>query len=85
MEDLLPFEEIWEGVVRSRAGRKGGRPKRQHCSDITLHDETPPTAPETLPKEAVSWSSGQPTRQGKLQATRTQAAKKAHPTWIPTL
>ena len=27
MEDLLPSEEIWEGVVRSRAGRKGGRPK----------------------------------------------------------
>ena len=86
MEDLLSFEEIWEGAVRSRAGRKGGRPKRwqwQWHHALWWHPSHAP--PGDPPQRAVSCSTGHPTAQWKLQGMRTQVAKKTHPTWIPTL
>lgn len=70
MEDLLLPGEIWEGTVRSRAGREGGRAGRWQRR--MLYNETPPTAPppppgETLPKEAVSCLNGRVTGQGQFQ------------------
>lgn len=73
MEDLLLPGEIWEGTVRSRAGREGGRAGRWQRR--MLYNETPPTAPpaprhrgeKTLPKEAVSCLNARVTGQGQFQ------------------
>ena len=36
MEALLPFEEIWEGAVRSRARRKGRRQREREIQSLGL-------------------------------------------------
>lgn len=88
MEDLLLPGEIWEGTVRSRAGREGGRAGRWQRR--MLYNETPPTAPPPP-------TGGNPAQRGSFMSewtryrTRavsgsgTQVAKKTHPTWISTL